>query len=324
MLAKLFACFIGVFVFFLLNGIAMETLTKTFGKQISTFYVFMVLIPSLFSGVFAKMIITLQTHFSEVNHLKKENNEKSEEVPKSLYFLCSIFMMASMLCSNAALGFITFPTQLILKSVKPLSVLFCAICAAKKNYSIYRLISTLIIVFGVTLFMYEQYKFKTGSRVNSMDAPLYVLGWILVLASLVFDGLLAATQERLRLSYHLNTYTLMYYINTYTSLMLTVIVIATGELIKFISFMSGKSSKIIYLFFLGSCSAAGQLFVYYTIITFGPLSCSIITTIRKFFSVLFSVLLFSHWMSFEMWTCVVLVFVGLSVDIYAQYKGKAK
>ena len=44
---------------------------------------------------------------------------------------------------------------------------------------------------------------------------------------------------------------------------------------------------------------------------FGPLPCSIITTTRKFFTVLFSVIIFGTILAGHQWIGVVLVFSGI-------------
>lgn len=49
---------------------------------------------------------------------------------------------------------------------------------------------------------------------------------------------------------------------------------------------------------------------------FGPLPCSIITTTRKFFTVLASVIFFGNALSMRQWFGTVLVFTGLSLDSF--------
>ena len=51
-----------------------------------------------------------------------------------------------------------------------------------------------------------------------------------------------------------------------------------------------------------------------TVTNFGPLTCSIFTTTRKFFTILGSVILFGHPMSGRQWIGTVLVFIGLGLD----------
>jgi len=57
-----------------------------------------------------------------------------------------------------------------------------------------------------------------------------------------------------------------------------------------------------------------QHFIFVTISTFGPLTCSIITTTRKFFTILSSVILFHHPVTVLQWFATTLVFAGLMLD----------
>ena len=66
-----------------------------------------------------------------------------------------------------------------------------------------------------------------------------------------------------------------------------------------------------------------QNFIFMTVANFGPLTCSIITTTRKFFTILGSVLLFGNSLIARQWFGVICVFAGLTLDsIYG--KGKKK
>lgn len=47
-----------------------------------------------------------------------------------------------------------------------------------------------------------------------------------------------------------------------------------------------------------------------TVVSFGPLTCSIVTTTRKFFTILGSVILFGNVMTSLQWIGTVLVFLG--------------
>jgi UDP-galactose transporter B1 len=73
---------------------------------------------------------------------------------------------------------------------------------------------------------------------------------------------------------------------------------------------------------LSITSALGQNFIYYTIHQFGSLNCSIITTSRKFFTILCSVAWFGHSMTSKQWGGVGMVFTGLAFDLYASKKAR--
>ena len=59
-----------------------------------------------------------------------------------------------------------------------------------------------------------------------------------------------------------------------------------------------------------------QLFIFVSVADFGPLPCSIITTTRKFFTVLGSVIIFGNRLIPRQWLGTCLVFSGLSFSFF--------
>ena len=92
--------------------------------------------------------------------------------------------------------------------------------------------------------------------------------------------------------------------------------VITGEGISAIGFVSRHPFIIPSLMLFGLVSATGQIFVFTTITRFGPLTCSIITTTRKFITILASVIIFGNSLLTRQWIGTVLVFVGLGLDAY--------
>ena len=81
----------------------------------------------------------------------------------------------------------------------------------------------------------------------------------------------------------------------------------------------------IYIILFSLCSAIGQNFIFYTLASFGSMPLATITTTRKFFTILVSVLLFGHVLKAQQWMGVVMVFAGLGIELYCKYqKNEAK
>lgn len=53
-----------------------------------------------------------------------------------------------------------------------------------------------------------------------------------------------------------------------------------------------------------------------TVVYFGPLTCSIVTTTRKFFTILGSVIFFGNVMSTMQWVGTILVFLGENLPLF--------
>lgn len=74
------------------------------------------------------------------------------------------------------------------------------------------------------------------------------------------------------------------------------------------------------LFLFCLCGAVGQLFIFFTIRTFGSLVNTLVCTTRKFFNILLSVVWNGNPLLPQQWLAVTLVFSGLLVSSLA--KGK--
>lgn len=96
--------------------------------------------------------------------------------------------------------------------------------------------------------------------------------------------------------------------------------IATGEGIEALGFVSRHPEIILNLIAFSITSGIGQIFIFTTITVFGPLTCAVITTTRKFFTILASVIIFGNALLPRQWVAVVLVFVALGVDAYYSKK----
>ena len=76
----------------------------------------------------------------------------------------------------------------------------------------------------------------------------------------------------------------------------------------------------IFLFCL--CGAVGQNFIFLTISRFGSLTNTTVTTTRKFMSIVVSSAISGNPLSLKQWGSVVMVFLGLSIQIYLKWKRK--
>jgi len=68
----------------------------------------------------------------------------------------------------------------------------------------------------------------------------------------------------------------------------------------------------------------GQVFIFYTIANFSPLILSIITTTRKFFTVLASIIIYQHQVSLVQWMAIGLVFAGVFIEMIGGNKRHGK
>lgn len=226
------------------------------------------------------------------------------------YASSSLTYLLAMVSSNMALRWVPYPTQVVAKAAKPIPVMILGVFLGKKSYSMQKYLFVLLIVIGVVLFMYKEGK-TSKTTTDSVG-----LGELLLFLSLSMDGLTGAIQERLRASSKPSAQHMMLAMNYWSTLILGVALILTGEGREFLDFSFRHPDLFIHLAALAFTGAIGQLFIFMMVAHFGPLPCSIVTTTRKFFTVLFSVIFFGNLITGRQWLGTILVFTGLFADMF--------
>ena len=154
-----------------------------------------------------------------------------------------------------------------------------------------------------------------GSGKGSKENTLF--GMFLLLISLGLDGVTGSHQHLFDHEYKLSTHDLMLGMNVFALAYTLIALIVTGEGIRGLEYVLAYPWIQQEVFLFGLASALGQNFIFYTITGPGPLACTTITTMRKFFTILYSVIQYpDNSFSFEQWCGVVLVFGGLGAEIY--------
>jgi len=232
----------------------------------------------------------------------------NSKVPITEYFFTSATYISAMFFSNVALNYIDYPTQVIAKSCKPIPVLLMGVLVNRKTYKWSKYACVLLITLGISAFLLKK------MPEPSTEKQVFVIGYLCLFASLAMDGFTGPFQERLKHKYKPGPNQLMFFTNIWATFILICALIYTGEwrVASIFCYTYPEILDEILLFSL--FSALGQLFIFYTIHTFDALICSIITTTRKFFTFLASVIYFGHPLTIWQWVGVAAVFTGLIWD----------
>lgn len=297
----------GIFVCYFYYGILQEKITRSkYGEEdeIFTFTLTLVCFQCIINAIFAK--IMLSTFMKQ----------GTDTTTNKYYASCAFSYLGAMVSSNMALRHVNYPTQVIGKSCKPIPVMILGVLIGRKQYALIKYLFVLMIVVGVGLFMY-----KDRQTTSIQSESLIGMGEILLLISLTLDGFTGAIQERMRSEHHTKSGHMMYSMNVWSILFVGVGTIITGEIWMFMHFVEKYPYVLYNMTIFSIMSALGQLFIFLTVAEFGPLPCSIVTTTRKFFTVLASVIIFGNKLSGRQWIGTALVFAGLTLDsIYGKTK----
>uniref|UniRef100_A0A8C5Q5Z3 Solute carrier family 35 member B1 n=1 Tax=Leptobrachium leishanense TaxID=445787 RepID=A0A8C5Q5Z3_9ANUR len=298
---RLLVCFLGVFVCYFYYGILQETITRgKYGEgenqEKFRFAFSLVFVQCVVNSLFAKFLL----HFFD--------SGKADRTRSWLYAACSLSYVGAMVSSNSALQYVNYPTQVRSEPTPFIwrrKVMLLGVTLLKKKYPLTKYLCVLLIVLGVALFMY-----KPRNADVTGDTRVFGYGELLLLLSLTLDGLTGVSQDHMRAHYQTGSNQMMLHVNLWSSFVMGAGILFTGELWDFLSFTERYPSIINSILLFSLTSALGQAFIFMTVVHFGPLTCSIITTTRKFFTILASVLLFSNPISELQWVGTVLVFLG--------------
>ncbi|XP_036233705.2 solute carrier family 35 member B1 homolog [Bactrocera oleae] len=239
-----------------------------------------------------------------------KKSKKEDQTHSGYYAISALTYLLAMISSNMALRWVPYPTQVVGKSAKPIPVMILGVLIGRKSYSWVRYACVTTIVVGVVLFMYKE------SQIAHLPKETTGLGELLLFLSLAMDGLTGAVQERMRASSAPSGQQMMFAMNFWSTIMLSFATILTGEAKEFVQFATRHPELWSHLAMLALCGALGQLFIFLMVAKFGPLACSVVTTTRKFFTVLSSVLLFGNVLIPRQWFGALLVFAALFFDMF--------
>lgn len=293
----------GIFICYFYYGILQERITRgNYGDERFTYSIALVFSQCIVNYIYA--LLMSSTVLSQ-----------GEDTTKTAYYcLAALSYLVAMVSSNKALVWVNYPTQVVGKSCKPIPVMILGVLIGRKSYSLLKYFFVLLIVLGVALFMYKDKAAASSSKGGEEGGSLIGLGELLLILSLACDGITGAIQERMKAEYKTKSGHMMKAMNLWSMLFLGVALTLTGEGVAFIAFVGRHPAVLWEIATFCVASAFGQFFIFMCVSDFGPLPCSIITTTRKFFTVLASVIFFGNSLLGRQWVGVLLVFAGLFLD----------
>eukprot|EP01053_Blabericola_migrator_P002307 Blabericola_migrator_1__2306@NODE_1640_length_4114_cov_138_288115_g1068_i0_p2_GENE_NODE_1640_length_4114_cov_138_288115_g1068_i0NODE_1640_length_4114_cov_138_288115_g1068_i0_p2_ORF_typecomplete_len375_score45_17UAA/PF08449_11/1_5e67TPT/PF03151_16/4_8e03TPT/PF03151_16/2_8e19EamA/PF00892_20/73EamA/PF00892_20/0_0001EamA/PF00892_20/6_8e08Nuc_sug_transp/PF04142_15/20Nuc_sug_transp/PF04142_15/9_4e08SLC35F/PF06027_12/8_3e08PUNUT/PF16913_5/0_015CRTlike/PF08627_10/7_5e02CRTlike/PF08627_10/0_00019CRTlike/ len=220
-------------------------------------------------------------------------------------FLISLTYAAAMCCTNYSLTKVNYPTQVLVKSAKAVPVVIGGWLMYGKKYPLADYVMVAAITTGLVIFQYAN---ATKSSPSSNQSQ--IAGYIALAGSLLFDGMTGPRQDKLIASYHLTTGEMMLLINLFAApigFAASFLIEGTLPLVVLASQMGVLLPKILAFVV---CGAGGQLCIVYVLRSLGSLHLTLITTTRKFFAVLLSVIWFRHSLSSTQWVAVGLIFMS--------------
>jgi len=153
------------------------------------------------------------------------------------------------------------------------------------------------------------------------SAASSVLGLVFIGLSLFMDGVTGGMQKQIKtkskeLGVTAKPYDFMLWINVFMVATAALLSLALGDFTSGVKFCTENPDVLEKMLKFSACSAVGQSFIFYTIANFDPLVCTTITTTRKIFSVILSILINGHKLSTQGWAGLAVASGGIMSEIF--------
>jgi len=236
--------------------------------------------------------------------------KKESVVPVKEQFRLACLVSMSVIGGNMGLKYLSFHVQVLLKSSKVLSVALLSLATGVEKFSRLQITSALLVTSGILIFNLTNQ--SSGSKAQETS----LLGFLFVSISLLADGLVGAKQTDIRKKYDPTSMDLMQYTNKWIALISLTIGVLNLEVFEFYTFASENTFVIQNMLQVGLAATLGQCFIFFTVLNFGSFRLSLITTTRKFITIISSIIIFNHVMVPEQWVCVFVIFFAIGLEMY--------
>lgn len=237
--------------------------------------------------------------------------------PLYKYIFCSFSNIMSSWCQYEALKYVSFPHQVLAKASKTIPVMIMGKIVSKTKYEFYEYVTAIILSIGMLMFMLETDNDKSKSPVTTFS------GVVLLCSYIAFDSFTSNWQGALFKKYEMKPIQMMCFVNFFSCIFTAVSLLQQGGFLVSLNFMIKFPHFILDAVLLSLCSACGQLFIFNTVSTFGPIVFVIISTVRQGLSVFLSCLIYHHEMNAVGVIGVILVFLSVLLRIYCGYRIKS-
>lgn len=263
------------------------------------------------------------------------------EAPVSAFAVVGLTTTIASPIGYQSLNFIDYPLFALGKSCKMIPVMLWSIVLNKTKYTPSEYLSVAFITAGVGLF-----SLKSSAGVLGSSLLLTCLGLGIVFINLMVDGYTCAQQDSMtkRSVAPVPSVQSLAYMNVWIVTFLSLFLLSDhflppllasfgsfdwmllrqSSITRALSFYQRFPQLLTDLLLFSACGSLGQLVILYNIREYGSLVNTIITVTRKFLTIIVSVVVYNHPMSFTKWLGACLVFCGLVLEAYHSYKRKHK
>mmetsp|Transcript_56570 Transcript_56570/g.111757 ORF Transcript_56570/g.111757 Transcript_56570/m.111757 type:complete len:373 (-) Transcript_56570:438-1556(-) len=311
---KMAFCFIGLQVSYLTWGVMQERIMTT--KMEPTPLVPDGLFPSatfcVFSNRFLAIIVAAITCYRLYGTIETA-------APLWYFTPCALSNTLSSWGQYASLKYVSFPMQTLFKSAKVIPVMLMGKVLNKAKYSFTDYAEAVAITLGVCVFGLS--KDKSPNAAGEQQTEMF--GLMCLTLYICSDAFTSQWQDRINKHYETSTYQMMFGVNCSAIIITVGALVLQNELPAVMEYLSANPQAVWNQVITAVTSATGQMFIFYTIKSFGPVVFTIIMTTRQMISMVLSTVLFGHHITFGSYCGAAMVFSAIFYRIMRKRAEKA-
>ncbi|XP_077365679.1 adenosine 3'-phospho 5'-phosphosulfate transporter 2 [Festucalex cinctus] len=294
-------CVGGVFFFFLIYGYVQELIFSLEGLKSFSWYL------TLVQFGFYSLFGLVELQFTK---------DKRRRIPGKTYLILAFLTVATIGLSNASLGYLNYPTQVIFKCCKLIPVMIGGVFVQGKRYSVIDVAAAVCMSFGLIWFTLAD---------SNVSPNFNVAGVFIISLALCADAVIGNVQEKAMKHHNASNSEMVLYSYSIGFVYILTGLICLGGLGPAMSFFSEDPVKTYgYAFLFSLVGFLGVSFVLALIKLFDALVAVTVTTGRKAMSIVFSFMFFTKPFTFQyVWGGLLVVF-GIFLNVYSKNREKMK
>jgi len=208
--------------------------------------------------------------------------------------------------SNTALSYLSYPTQVIFKMQKPVSVMLVGVVVLRKSHTRNEYVAVALLTAGLIVFS------LTNKALD--ESTFNAFGIACIVSALAVDGVVGNVQQGLFQKYEKVSASLMICLTKgFAGLAATALCALNGQIA--VAWRTVTATDLKWMFLYAALGAIGEQFVMRTIKRFGALPAVIVTSLRKFITVGLSFVVFPKPFAWSYVVGALLVFAGVGLNV---------
>ncbi|XP_064473426.1 adenosine 3'-phospho 5'-phosphosulfate transporter 2-like isoform X2 [Ornithodoros turicata] len=299
--AQVVLCTLGVFVLFVVYGYVQELIFQLDGFKPFGFYLTLIQFCA----------------YAFLSHVERiVRGDTTRKAPFKVHLILSLLSIGTMGFSNASLGYLNYPTQVVFKCCKLIPVLLGGILIQGKKYGALDFLAAVCMSTGLAAFVLA----------DSQISPSFsILGVCLISFALLMDACIGNVQEKAMKSYSASDVEIIFFSYSFGAVWLLTSLLVSGQLSCAVNFCHEHPVETYGYGLVYSLTGYFGVQLVLTLVHIaGAFVAAVITTGRKVVTVTLSFVLFSKPFSIHYVWSGLLVLLGVYLHSIHKMHSKKK